>query len=145
MRTFTVAIGLIGVFASHAAFAQEPAAGTAPPATQPPPAETPPPAPTVAAPGRPGAPTPFGAAGPTGASLWGVLPWGGYGIGARYMMPLPITPLLTRTKFRDYWALEFGADILRFNYDYGLGTTASKAARKRHEQRTRRRPMRSAR
>ncbi len=125
MRTFTVAIGLIGVFSSHAAFAQEPAAGTAPPAMQPPPAEPPPPpAPTVAAPGRPGAPTPFGAAGPTGASLWGVLPWGGYGMGARYMMPLPITPLLTRTKFRDYWALEFGADILRFNYDYGLGASA---------------------
>ncbi len=71
-----------------------------------------------------GAPTPFGAAGPTGPSVWGVLPWGGYGMGARYMMPLPISPLLTRTKFRDYWALEFGADILRFSYDYGLGTTA---------------------
>ena len=91
--------------------------------TRPPPAE--PTQPALAAPGTTtGAPTPFGAAGPTGPSLWGVLPWGGYGMGARYMMPLPITPLLTRTKFRDYWALEFGADILRFSYDYGLGNGA---------------------
>ena len=59
MRTFTVAIGLIGVLASHAAFAQEPAPGTPP--TQPPPAEAPPPPPAVAAPGTTmGAPTPFG-------------------------------------------------------------------------------------
>ena len=123
MRTFTVTIGLIGVLASHAAFAQEPAPGGA---TQPPPAEAPPPPPAVAAPGTGmGAPTPFGAAGPTGPSVWGVLPWGGYGMGAHNKMPLPISPLLTRTKFRDYWALEFGADILRFSYDYGLGTSGS--------------------
>src|SRR4051812_49955582 len=116
MRTFTVAIGLIGVFASHAAFAQEPAAGTAPPATQPPPAETPPPAPTVAAPGRPGAPTPFGAAGPTGASLWGVLPWGGYGMGARHMMAPPITPPLPPPKVRHYLGPEFRAGLPSFHY-----------------------------
>ena len=36
------------------------------------------------------------------------------------MIPLPITQLLTRTKFRDYWSLEFGADILHWNYDYGV-------------------------
>jgi len=131
MRTLTVAVGLIGVLVSHAAFAQDSAAGGAAPAEgQPPAATTPPPAepaqpPALAAPGtNTGAPTPFGAAGPTGPSLWGVLPWGGYGMGARYMMPLPITPLLTRTKFRDYWALEFGADILHFNYDYAFGTSA---------------------
>jgi len=57
---------------------------------------------------------------PTGPSLWGVLPWGGYGIGARYMIPVPITQILTRTRFHDYWALEVGADLLHFNYDYGL-------------------------
>ena len=57
-----------------------------------------------------------------------MLPWGGYGMGARYMMPLPITQLLTRTKFRDYWALEFGADILRFSYDYGLGAAVTATA-----------------
>jgi hypothetical protein len=119
MRTFTAAIGLFGVLASQVALAQEPAPG----ATTPPPAEmTPPPAtppPTV---GATGATQPFGAApGPGGPSIWGVLPWGGYGIGARYMIPLPITQLLTRTKFHDYWALEFGADMMHFSYDYGLG------------------------
>jgi hypothetical protein len=123
MRTLIAAVGLIGVFVSHAAFAQAPADGQ-PGATTPPPAETSPP-PAVAAPGSAGAPAPFGpAAGPGGPSIWGVLPWGGFGLGARYMIPLPITQLLTRTKFHDYWALEFGADILRFNYDYGLGASA---------------------
>lgn len=126
MRTFALSVGLIGVLATHAAFAQEPPPAGAPPAdgqpaaTQPPPAEAPPPAPAVSK-----SPSPFGAApGPTGPSVWGVLPWGGFGLGARYMIPLPITQLLTRTKFHDYWALEFGADILRFNYDYAFGTTA---------------------
>ena len=49
---------------------------------------------------------------------------GRHGAGARYMIPVPITQLLTRTRFRDYWAVEFGADIVRINYDYGFGTTA---------------------
>ena len=130
MRMFTAAAGLIGVLVSQAAMAQDPAAGGAPPpagdpaATAPPPAETtpPPPAPTtpppaVAASGGNG-PT-FGSSdGPGGPSVWGILPWGGYGMGARYMIPMPITQLLTRTRFRDFWALEFGADIMRINYDY---------------------------
>ena len=51
MRTFTVAIGLIGVLVSQAALAQEPARDSAPAATPPPPAEAPPPPPAVAAPG----------------------------------------------------------------------------------------------
>jgi hypothetical protein len=120
MRTFALAVGLLGVFASQVALAQEP-----PPApTQPPPTEPAPP-PAVAAPGTTGTQMQVGpAAGPTGPSLWGVLPWGGYGLGARYMIPVPITQILTRTRFRDYWALEFGADMLHFNYDYGLGGTA---------------------
>jgi hypothetical protein len=132
MRTFTAAIGLIGVLVSQAAMAQEtapggtpPADGTTPPAaTTPPPAETTPP-PSVAAPGTAGnGPQPFGPGiGPSGPSIWGVLAWGGYGAGARYMIPVPITQILTRTRFRDYWAVEFGADILRINYNYGLGTT----------------------
>jgi len=132
MRMFTAAIGLIGVLVSHAALAQETAPGGAPPAdgttapaaTTPPPAETTPP-PSVATPGTTGnGPMPFGPGiGPSGPSLWGVLAWGGYGAGARYMIPVPITQILTRTRFRDYWAVEFGADILRINYDYGLGAT----------------------
>lgn len=128
MRTFSSAlsaigaIGLIGVLASSAAMAQDTPAGGAP-ATTPPPAETTPP-PAVAAPGTTSTPSPFGAAqGPAGPTIWGILPWGGYGLGARYMLPLPITQLLTRTKFHDYWALEFGADIMHWNYDYGFGTT----------------------
>jgi hypothetical protein len=122
MRTFIAVLGVIGVFVSDTAFAQAAADGQ-PSATTPPPAETTPP-PAVAAPVNLAAPAPFGqTGGPSGPSLWGILPWGGYGIGARYMMPLPITQLLTRTKFRDYWALEFGADIMHWNYDYGFGTT----------------------
>jgi hypothetical protein len=121
MRTFSAVLGFLGVLVSHAAFAQAPAGGQP---TTPPPAETMPP-PAVAAPANLSAPAPFGqTGGPSGPSLWGILPWGGYGIGARYMMPLPITQLLTRTRFRDYWALEFGADIMHWSYDYGLGTTA---------------------
>jgi len=129
MRTFTAAIGLIGVLVSQAALAQEtappPADGTTPNATTPPPAETSPP-PSVATPGSTGnGPQPFGPGiGPSGPTVWGVLAWGGYGAGARYMIPVPITQILTRTRFRDYWAVEFGADILRINYDYGLGTGA---------------------
>ena len=129
MRMFTAAIGLIGILVSTTAMAQETAPSGTPPAdgtaaTTPPPAETTPP-PSVAAPGTTGnGPQPFGPGiGPTGPSLWGVLAWAGYGAGARYMIPVPITQLLTRTRFRDYWAVEFGADIVRINYDYGLGTS----------------------
>ena len=125
MRTYAFAVGLIGVLASQAAFGQEPPPAGAPPAEGQPAATTPPPAETTPPPAVAKSPSPFGAApGPTGPSVWGVLPWGGFGLGARYMIPLPITQLLTRTKFHDYWALEFGADILRFNYDYAFGTTA---------------------
>jgi len=131
MRTFATAVGVFGLFLSQAAMAQTlgevpppPGGATAPPPadpTQPPPAAETPPPPAVAAPGMTGQPAPFGVTGgPGGPSLWGVLPWGGYGMGARYMLPLPITQLLTRTKFRDYWALEFGADILHWSYDYGV-------------------------
>jgi hypothetical protein len=49
------------------------------------------------------------------------------------MLPVPITQILTRTKFRDYWALEFGADLLHFNYDFGVvggtGLTATAGPR----------------
>jgi hypothetical protein len=122
MRTFAAAVGLIGVvLVSQSAMGQEappagdPAATTTPPAETAPPAGTQPP-PAVATSGR--GPS-FGAAtGPTGPSAWGILPWGGFGAGARYMLPIGITQLLTRTKFRDYWTLEFGADILRYSYDY---------------------------
>ena len=132
MRMLTAVIGVLGVFASATAVAQDsppPAAGqpasTDPSAaTTPPPAETAPPPPALAAPGAPARAQVGPADAPTGPSLWGILPWGGYGIGARYMIPVPITQILTRTRFRDYWALEFGADLLHFNYDYAFGTSA---------------------
>ena len=128
MRMLTAVIGVLGIFASATAVAQDsppPAAGqpasTDPSAaTTPPPAETAPPPPALAAPGAPARAQVGPADAPTGPSLWGILPWGGYGIGARYMIPVPITQILTRTKFRDYWALEFGADLLHFNYDFGV-------------------------
>ena len=131
MRMLTAVIGVLGIFASATAVAQDsppPAAGqsasTDPSAaTTPPPAETAPPPPALAAPGAPARAQVGPADAPTGPSLWGILPWGGYGIGARYMIPVPITQILTRTRFRDYWALEVGADLLHFNYDYAFGTT----------------------
>jgi hypothetical protein len=56
-------------------------------------------------------------------TLWGILAgggygWGGYGIGARFMMPVGIPRLLTRTPFKDYWAIEFGADLRTWSQDY---------------------------
>jgi hypothetical protein len=121
MKTGSIWIGRAAAFASalavvmainvHGARADEPppAATTPPPpsavATQPattPPAYTPPAAGT----------------GPTGASVWGILPWGGIGVGGRFMMPLPIPPLLTGTNLRDSFGLEFGADYLHWSYGY---------------------------
>jgi hypothetical protein len=131
MRTFAAAIGLIGVLVSQAAMGQEAAPGGAPPAagdpgvpaaTTPPPVETTPP-PGVATTSARGSQLFGAAAGPGGPSVWGILPWGGFGAGVRYMIPVPITQLLSRTKFRDYWVIEFGGDILRYSYDYGFGTT----------------------
>lgn len=53
----------------------------------------------------------------TGPSAWLILPWGGIGVGGRYMLPLPIKSLLasTGTNLRDRWALEFGADYLHWS------------------------------
>jgi hypothetical protein len=55
-----------------------------------------------------------------GVSAWGILPWGGIGVGARYMMPLAIGPLLTKTKLRDNFSLELGGDFLHFSTDVGV-------------------------
>jgi hypothetical protein len=53
-------------------------------------------------------------------SVWGFIPWArGYGAGVRYMMPLPITPVLGGTAVRDSWGLEFGADIMHWSCGYG--------------------------
>ena len=63
-----------------------------------------------------------------GPSVWGILPWGGIGVGARFMMPLGIAPLLRNTAVRDSFALEFGADLLHWNYSFvapGIGYSYS--------------------
>lgn len=82
------------------------------------PAPTQPP-PTVASGSTASAPA---APGMKGLSLWGIIPWGGFGAGARFMMPLPIPSLLANsgTSLRDNWDLEFGADILHWSYTYGV-------------------------
>jgi hypothetical protein len=54
----------------------------------------------------------------TGPTLWGILPWGGIGIGGRFMLPLSLPPLLTNGPVHDSWALEFGADLLHWSYGY---------------------------
>jgi len=55
-----------------------------------------------------------------GPSVWGILPWGGVGVGGRFMLPLNFPPLLRNTQFRDNFALEFGADLLHWNYNFGF-------------------------
>jgi hypothetical protein len=62
---------------------------------------------------------------PKGLSVWGILPWGGIGGGARFMTPLAGGPLLTSAAVRDSFALEFGADLLRWSYDFGYGASGS--------------------
>jgi hypothetical protein len=74
-----------------------------------------PPAGTVAS-------APRGGAGPalTGPSLLGIVEWWGLGVGGRYMIPLGIPSLLTRTPFRDSWALEPGIDFIHRSDNYGV-------------------------
>ncbi len=55
---------------------------------------------------------------PVGLSVWGMVPWGGFGAGVRYMMPLSIDPLIKSEGISDRFALEFGADILRYSYSF---------------------------
>jgi hypothetical protein len=54
----------------------------------------------------------------SGVSAWGILPWSGIGLGARYMQPLSIDPLLTTGQVRDRFALEVGADLLHISYGW---------------------------
>jgi hypothetical protein len=116
---FASALAVVMVTNVSGARADEPPPGAAPPpsavATQP---ATTPPAYAPAAAG--GAPTVQG-----GISVWGILPWSGLGVGARYMLPLPIHPLLVNTNLHDTFNLEFGADFLHWSYDYALGGSYS--------------------
>lgn len=95
-----VAVVVIG---AGAARAQE-VAPPAPPAT----ASSPP---AVAATAAPSA---------RGLTLWGIVPWGGFGVGGRFTLPLGMEPLLKNNpNLRDAFALEFGADVLHWSYGFG--------------------------
>ena len=81
----------------------------------PPPAALPPaPAPVVETSTRPGITGPA----LSGFSVMAQVVWDGYGVGARYMFPIGIPSLLSRTKFKDSWALEAGLDWIRRGQDY---------------------------
>jgi len=108
MRALLFSLTLVTVLMSRVALAQD--ATGAPPApagAQPPVAAQ---TGTVQAPGSPDL---------KAASVCGILPWGGFGIGGRYLMPVGIPRLLSKTRFMDGWALEFGADYLHWSYSYG--------------------------
>jgi hypothetical protein len=114
MRTvlgFAVSFSLIVALAPSSAHAQEPA-----PAAEPAPSSSPPTIQTSSSSSTPGDSS-------NALTGWLIVPYGsygfGYGIGGRFMMPFPVIPrLLTHTKFKDYWALEFGADFWRVSYGY---------------------------
>jgi hypothetical protein len=118
MRTFTatsslLTVSLLSIFGT-AARADDamtaPAAAPAPPTAYS----------SAPAPSAPSAAWATGAAPAMhGPSVWGILPWGGVGVGGRFMMPLNFPPLLRNTAFRDSFALEFGADLLHWSYDFG--------------------------
>lgn len=78
-------------------------------------------APSEPAPASVGTTVPGGSAGNSGPTVWGILGgwYGGYGVGARYMLPLPIKPLLAQNNLRDNFALEIGADFLTWSYGFG--------------------------
>ena len=119
MRTFIsgsfLAAGLVAalttVFATRALADVPPADGAPPPAvSSAPPPYTPAPSPV----------TPGSGPGLKGASVWGILPWGGIGAGARFAIPLGIQPLLVTTSIHDSFSIEFGADLLHWSYDFGI-------------------------
>jgi hypothetical protein len=130
MRSSIIALGLAAVLTPAIVAAQgapppatvDPNAATAPPpAYAPPPGQptyAPPPPQTYAPPPPMAVAEPVGAPSLKGLSAWGILPWGGIGVGARFMMPVGIAPLLRGSGVRDSWALEFGADFMHFSYGY---------------------------
>ncbi|MES1205212.1 MAG: hypothetical protein ABUS79_04670 [Pseudomonadota bacterium] len=73
------------------------------------------PAPVAVAANSPGLAPPL-----MGPSVVGILNWHGVGVGARFMFPLPIPALLTRTRLRDSWALEGGLDFVHLSAGFGI-------------------------
>jgi hypothetical protein len=81
------------------------------------PQSAPAPTPAVSASGS----SSMGAGHLTGPSLWGILPWGGFGIGGRFMIPLELPSVIRSGPIHDTWAVEVGADYLHWNYGYVNG------------------------
>jgi hypothetical protein len=108
----------LGFIAGALFTAMVPGVASAQDSTQPPPpppAGPPPQAPPPAAPsGSIMAPARNSDAPPlAGISVFGILGYGeSIGFGGRYMLPIGIPSLLTHTRIRDSWAVEFGADLL---------------------------------
>jgi hypothetical protein len=113
MRTIALRLSLIAAVLSSTIAASARAADTSPPAAEPTAAAAPAPM-TIAASSSAG-----GSLSLKGLTLWGILPWGGLGVGGRVMFPLGIGPLLRNTSVRDSFALEVGADLLHWSYDFG--------------------------
>ncbi len=138
MRNSIAVFGLLVSLVPAIALAQvpppAPAAEPAPPPTMapgtvPPPATTMEPAPGTqppmyAAPAPMASPMISAAPKPQpslkGVSIWGIWGWGGLGVGARFMIPLSVKPLLQASGLRDHFALELGADFTRWSYNFGV-------------------------
>jgi hypothetical protein len=109
-----IAAGLVVGMIPGVAAAQD--GSGAPPAAAPPPDPTAPSG-NIAKVGT----TESGAPALSGISVFGVLGYGYYyaaaavGVGGRYMLPVPIPSLLKRTRLKDSWAVEFGADLLHWS------------------------------
>jgi hypothetical protein len=52
----------------------------------------------------------------SGPTVWGILPWGGIGIGGRFMIPLGIPGVVHSPSVHDAFAVEVGADYLQWNH-----------------------------
>lgn len=109
MRNFMVLAALVAFLIPAVALADDPAAPPPPPAAS----SSSTPAPFVVS--GPGASAPS----LKGGSVWGILPWGGIGVGARFMVPVAIPPLIHGTSVKDSFAFEGGADFLRWSYGFG--------------------------
>jgi len=106
-----ITAGLVAGLMPGVAAAQD---GTPPPAAPPPDPSAPSGSVATATTTSSGAPA------LTGISVFGIVPFDGFGVGLRYMMPIPIPSLLHHSRIKDSWAVEFGADVLYLSYDYVL-------------------------
>jgi hypothetical protein len=113
MRATARQTSLIAAVLSMTSAASVRADETAPPAAAPP-AETAPAAPAATvSKARIDAPQ------LAGVTLWGMVDWDGFGVGARYMFPVGIPSLLSHTSLKDSWAIEAGLDFFRISDDFG--------------------------